>query len=190
MDLKTQMLKSILTVEHRLYSQNSCRSLKMENGIILGIDPGLLNTGWGIIEINRNNLSYINSGVITPHNKLSMELRLREIFIGLEKVINLYNPIECAMEDIFVNKNNLTSLKLGYARGVCILTIGLAQKKFFEYAPNLVKKAVVGKGKADKIQVQYMVNQILPKAKATNEHIADALAVSICHAHYRNLNIK
>jgi crossover junction endodeoxyribonuclease RuvC len=92
------------------------------------------------------------------------------------------------MEDIFVNKNNATSLKLGYARAVSILTIGLAQKKFFEYAPNLVKKAIVGKGKADKTQVQYMVNRLLPKIDITNEHIADALAVCICHAHYRNFN--
>lgn len=166
--------------------------LKINNDeiTILGIDPGLLNTGWGIVEINRSNLSYISSGVITPSSKLSIEQRLKEIFIELDKVIKLYNPNECAMEDIFVNKNNLTSLKLGYARGVAILTIGLAQKSFFEYAPNLVKKSIVGKGKADKIQVQYMVNQILPKAKITNEHIADALAVSICHAHYRNLNLK
>lgn len=161
-----------------------------EGLIIVGIDPGLLNTGWGVIEVNRNNISYINSGVIIPNNKLSIELRLKEIFIELDKVIKLYDPIECAMEDMFVNKNNLTSLKLGYARAVSILTIGLAQKKFFEYAPTLVKKAIVGKGGADKTQVQYMVNKILPKAKITNEHIADALAVSICHAHHRNLNIK
>lgn len=158
--------------------------------IICGIDPGLVNTGWGIISSKQNNLSFIASGVITPNTKLPIEQRLKEIHLELEKIINLYNPIEIAMEDIFVNSNNLTSLKLGYARGVAILTIGLAQKSFFAYAPNLVKKAVVGKGKADKIQVQYMVNQILPKAKVTNEHAADALAVAICHANYRNLDLK
>lgn len=165
-------------------------SSNSEELIIMGIDPGLLNTGWGMIAVQRNNISYINSGVITPSSKLSIEKRLKTIFIEIEKVIKLYNPNECAMEDIFVNKNNASSLKLGYARAVSILTIGLAQKSFFEYAPNLVKKAIVGRGKADKIQVQYMVNQILPKAKVENEHIADALAVAICHAHYRNQIIK
>ena len=85
-----------------------------------------------------------------------------------------------------IQTNNSTSLKLGYARAVSILTIGLAEKSFFEYSPNFVKKAIVGKGKADKTQVQYMVNQILPKAKTVNEHEADALAIAICHANYKN----
>lgn len=163
---------------------------ELNNLIIMGIDPGLLHTGWGIIKSHENKISYIASGIISPNNKNSIEVRLREIFVELEKVIDLYKPEECAMEDIFVNKNNATSLKLGYARAVSILTIGLAQKKFFEYAPNLVKKAIVGKGKADKTQVQYMVNRLLPRINITNEHIADALAVCICHAHYRNFNLR
>jgi crossover junction endodeoxyribonuclease RuvC len=162
---------------------------KSDERIIIGIDPGLLNTGWGVISSRQNNLGFIAYGVITPSNKLPIEQRLSEIYLKLSQVIELYNPTECAMEDMFVNKNNLTSLKLGYARAAAILTIGLAQKSFFEYAPNLVKKAVVGKGKADKSQVQYMVNQILPKAKVTNEHAADALAVSICHANHQNLSL-
>ena len=152
--------------------------------LILGVDPGLLNTGWGIISTKQNNLGFIASGVIVPSPKASIEKRLSEIFLNLQQVIDLYKPDECAMEDIFVNKNSSTSLRLGYARGVAILTIGLAQKSFFEYAPNLVKKAVVGKGKADKVQVQYMVNRLLPKAQVTNEHAADALAVAICHANH------
>ena len=162
----------------------------MNSIIVCGIDPGLLNTGWGIIAISQNNLNFIASGVIVPHAKLPIEQRLREIHLELNQVISLYNPDQFAMEDIFVSKNNLTSLKLGYARASAILTIGLAQKSFFEYAPNLVKKAVVGKGKADKIQIQYMVNQILPKAKVINEHAADALAVAICHANYTNIQRK
>jgi crossover junction endodeoxyribonuclease RuvC len=161
-----------------------------EEYVFCGIDPGLVNTGWGIISLKQNNLSFMAAGAITPHVKLPIEQRLSEIYLALKQIIELYQPDECAMEDIFVNKNNLTSLKLGYARGVAIATIGLAQKRFFEYAPNLVKKAVVGKGKADKIQVQYMVNQILPKAKVSNEHAADALAVAICHANCRNLRYK
>lgn len=157
--------------------------------IILGIDPGLINTGWGIISSYQNQLKFISCGVITPNVKLPIEQRLKNIHVELEKIIHLYNPDEVAMEDIFVNRNNLTSLKLGYARGASIATIGLAEKQFFEYTPNLVKKAVVGKGKADKTQVQYMINQILPKANVTNEHAADALAVAICHANSRNLKL-
>lgn len=155
--------------------------------IICGIDPGLINTGWGVISINQNNFNFIASGVITPHVKLPLEQRLSEIHLTLNKIIELYKPNEYAIEDMFVNSNKLTSLKLGYARAVSILTIGLAQKRFFEYSPNLVKKSVVGQGKADKNQVQYMINRILPKAKVTNEHAADALAVAICHANHRNL---
>jgi|TARA_B110000503_G_C7065341_1_gene378489 crossover junction endodeoxyribonuclease RuvC len=155
--------------------------------IYLGIDPGLNNTGWGIISKEQNKLSFISSGVITTDLKTSIEKRLSIIFNELNKVISLYDPQECAIENIFVNSNNLSSLKLGYARAAAILTIGLAQKSFFEYAPNLVKKATVGKGKASKEQVQFMVNVILPKAKVTNEHAADALAVAICHANHSNL---
>lgn len=157
---------------------------KKEN-IICGIDPGLINTGWGIISSYQNNLKLISSGVIVTDTKISIEKRLKNIFSKLSEILKIYNPDECAMEDIFVNKNNLTSLKLGYARAVSTLAIGLAEKSFFEYAPNLVKKAVVGKGKSDKQQVQYMVNILLPKAKVVNEHEADALAVAICHAHHK-----
>ena len=157
--------------------------------VYLGIDPGLVNTGWGVIEVERNALSFVAAGVVTTDSKLPIEQRLSRIYQSIHEIIVLYNPDECAMEDIFVNSNKLSSLKLGYARGAAILTIGLAKKSFFEYAPNLVKKSVVGRGKADKLQVQYMVNQILPKAKVTNEHAADALAVSICHANYKNLRM-
>jgi crossover junction endodeoxyribonuclease RuvC len=170
------------------FSPSPQSNLIMENSIILGIDPGLINTGWGIICAKQNNLSFIACGSIMTDSRTSIDQRLTHIHLKLNEVMALYDPNHCAMEDIFVNSNNLTSLKLGYARGVAILTIGLAQKSFFEYAPNLVKKAVVGKGKADKLQVQYMVNQILPKAKVTNEHAADALAVAICHANYKRFS--
>ncbi len=163
--------------------------MNSEEIIILGIDPGLINTGWGVILLKNNSLSYIASGTIITNSKDPIEFRLKNIYSGIYKVISIYNPEVCAMEDIFVNKNNLSSLKLGYARAAAIVTIGLAQKSFFEYSPNLVKKAVVGRGKADKNQVQYMVNQILPKAKVTNEHAVDALAVAICHANYKKFNL-
>jgi crossover junction endodeoxyribonuclease RuvC len=159
--------------------------MKTKEYIICGIDPGLLNTGWGIIALEQNKMSFIAMGLISPDAKLSIEKRLSKIHLELSEVISLYNPQDCAIENIFVNSNSLTSLKLGYAKAAAMLTIGLAQKDFFEYPPNLVKKAVVGKGKADKTQVQYMVNQLLPKAKVTNEHIADALAVAICHANHK-----
>jgi crossover junction endodeoxyribonuclease RuvC len=164
----------------------------MKRGLItyLGVDPGIINTGWGIISKEQNKLSFVAEGVIIVDSKISIEKRLSKIYYDLSQVVSLYNPDECAIEDIFVNNNNLSSLKLGYARAAAILTIGLAQKSFFEYAPNLVKKSIVGKGKATKEQVQYMVNQILPKAKVTNEHAADALAVAICHANYSNLRME
>ena len=150
--------------------------------IYLGIDPGLINTGWGVIEVENNKLSFIAANVIIVDAKMPIEQRLSQIHLGVKQVITQFSPDECAMENIFVNSNNLSSLKLGYARAAAILAIGLAQKSFFEYTPNAVKKAVVGRGKADKTQVQYMINQILPKAKVTNEHAADALAVAVCHA--------
>lgn len=152
--------------------------------IYLGIDPGLINTGWGIIEVENNNLSFVAADVIVVNAKLPIEARLSQIYLQINQIITQFCPDECAMENIFVNSNNLSSLKLGYARAAAILAIGVAQKAFFEYAPNAVKKAVVGRGKADKIQIQYMINQILPKAKITNEHVADALAVAVCHANH------
>lgn len=158
---------------------------QLKEKIICGIDPGLVNTGWGMISSKANNLNFIASGFITTNSNLAIDQRLKIIHQELARVIELYNPDQCAMEEIFVNKNNYSSLRLGYARGAAILTIALAKKEYFEYAPNLVKKAVVGKGKADKDQVQFMVNKILPKAKETNEHAADALAVAICHANYK-----
>lgn len=153
--------------------------------VILGIDPGLVNTGWGLIESHQNSIVFIASGVIVTNNKDNIQDRLCFIHKNLSNVLIEYNPDECSIEDIFVNINNLTSLKLGYARGAAILTIGLAQKKIFEYSPNFVKKAIVGKGKADKMQMKYMVNQLLPKSQVENEHQIDALALAICHTNHQ-----
>ncbi len=157
-----------------------------EEIIICGIDPGLINTGWGIVSLNRNIVNYVSSGVIVTKSNMEIDKRLKIIHDEMSKVITLYQPLHCAMEDIFVNSNNLSSLKLGYARAAVILTTALHNKNFFEYSPNFVKKAVVGQGKANKEQVLYMINKILPKAKVTNEHAADALAVAICHANYKD----
>lgn len=152
--------------------------------VYLGVDPGLINTGWGVISYLNNKIELIGAGNISVPTNLGIEERLAKIHKELKEIILRYNPDECAIEDMFVNSNNQSSLKLGYARGVAIMTIGLANKKFFEYSPNLVKKTIVGKGKATKEQVQFMINHIVPKAKVTNEHTADAIAVAICHAHH------
>lgn len=162
----------------------------MTSSIILGVDPGLLNTGWGLIKKNGSFLSYVASGTIVTKSTDKMPDRLCKINEGLDKVISLYSPVECAIEETFVNKNQMLSLKLGYAKGVAILTAGKHKISIFEYAPKLVKKSLVGSGSADKNQVFYMVKQLLPLAKIATDHESDALAIAICHSHMKNSYIK
>jgi len=150
--------------------------------IILGIDPGLSNTGWAIIETESNNLKYVASGTIVTNPKHASSERLTKIYEELSKVISQYKPLEFAIEDSFVNNNALSSLKLGQARGASIIAAGINKLQVFEYAPRLVKKAVVGSGGADKNQVMAMVKLLIPKAQMKNEHEADAIAVAICHS--------
>lgn len=157
----------------------------MASSIILGIDPGLLNTGWGIIKKEGSSLSYIAAGTIVTKSTEEMSKRLCRINDELERVINTYRPFECAIEETFVNKNPMLSLKLGYAKGVAILAAGKHDVKVFEYAPRLVKKSLVGCGAAHKDQVFYIVKQLLPLAKINNDHESDALAIAICHAHMK-----
>jgi crossover junction endodeoxyribonuclease RuvC len=158
--------------------------------IILGIDPGLLNTGWGIIKKEGSKLSYIASGTIATQSNEEMSQRLFRISSELEKIIESYRPLDCAIEETFVNKNPMLSLKLGYAKGVAILAAGKQGLNIFEYAPRLVKKALVGNGGAQKDQIFYMIKQLLPLARVTNDHESDALAISICHANLKNSYIK
>ena len=158
---------------------------QVNSNIILGIDPGLLNTGWGVIKKTGSALSFVAAGTIVTQSSEAMSYRLRKINDELEKVINLYNPTDCAIEETFVNKNPKLQLKLGYAKGVAILSAGKQNLDVFEYAPRLVKKSLVGSGSAQKNQIFYIVKQLLPLAKVANDHESDALAIAICHAHMK-----
>ncbi len=148
---------------------------------ILGIDPGLVKTGYGIIEVKNNHFSFIASGTIHTDPKESMVNRLCELHNNLISIINNHCPEESAIEETFVNINPVSSLKLGQARGSLILTLGICNLKVFEYSSTAVKKSVVGVGKAQKKQVQMMIKILLPKSNCQSEDEADALAVAICH---------
>tara|TARA_R110000787_G_scaffold137458_14_gene250566 strand:- start:281 stop:787 length:507 start_codon:yes stop_codon:yes gene_type:complete len=153
---------------------------------LLGLDPGLQNTGWGVIDVTGNRLTHIANGVIRTNGKFAMADRLRQLHEGLQDVLNLYQPDEAAVEETFVNKNPSSTLKLGQARGVVLLAPALAGLPIAEYAANLVKKSVVGVGHADKTQIQMMVSTLLPGVSFENADAADALAVAICHSHHRD----
>jgi crossover junction endodeoxyribonuclease RuvC len=154
---------------------------------ILGIDPGLTHTGWGVVDYNNNHIRFVACGRISSDSKTDMHLRLKNISEELVKVINLYSPDSCAIEETFVNKNPESSLKLGHARGAAMLTVSLAGLEPCSYAATLVKKTVVGAGRADKNQIAVMVKQLLPNATITSEDAADALAIAICHSQHYNL---
>ena len=153
---------------------------------LLGLDPGLQNTGWGVIDVTGNRLTHIANGVIRTNGKFAMADRLLQLHEGLQDVLNLYQPDEAAVEETFVNKNPSSTLKLGQARGVVLLAPALAGLPIAEYAANLVKKSVVGVGHADKTQIQMMVSTLLPGVSFENADAADALAVAICHSHHRD----
>ena len=152
---------------------------------ILGIDPGLRRTGWGIIESAGNSLVHIACGSIEPPDRLPLAERLLAIHRGLAAVLAEYAPVEAAVEQTFVNKDGVATLKLGQARGVAMLAPALMGISVAEYAPNQVKKTVVGAGHADKAQIQMMLRILLPKAQPKSADAADALAVAITHAHHR-----
>ena len=157
---------------------------------LIGLDPGLRTTGWGVIEVDGNRLSFIGEGIVETNAKLSLAERLAELFVGVSAVIDEYKPVEAAVEETFVNVNPASTLKLGQARGVVLLAPAMAGLAVFEYSPNMVKKSVVGSGHAAKEQVQMMVKTILPKATFTNADAADALAIAICHAHLGQTNAR
>jgi crossover junction endodeoxyribonuclease RuvC len=154
---------------------------------ILGIDPGLQHTGWGVVVQEHNRLSFVACGTIHSNSKEPIALRLLAVSEGLRDVIAAYSPDECAIEETFVNKNPLSSLKLGHARGAAILTMSLAGLVPYEYAATLVKKTVVGVGRAEKQQVMTMVKHILPRSEISSEDAADALAVAICHVQHAGM---
>lgn len=152
---------------------------------IIGIDPGLRRTGWGVLETSGNSLRFIAAGTVKSSDKAPLAARLCELHEGLRLVIVAQSPDEAAVEETFVSKDALATLKLGQARGVVMLVPALAGLDVAEYAPNTVKKAVIGVGHGDKRQIHMMVKVLLPKAILDSEHAADALAVAICHAHHR-----
>jgi crossover junction endodeoxyribonuclease RuvC len=152
---------------------------------LLGIDPGLRFTGWGVIEADGNRLRHVADGVIATDSTSSVPERLKMLHETLLALLADHRPDEAAIEETYVNRNGAATLKLGYARGVALLAPAIAQVPVTEYAAKLVKLAVVGVGAADKAQVQMMVRRLLPGATIRRTDAADALAVAICHAHYR-----
>jgi len=154
---------------------------------IIGLDPGLRHTGWGVVEIDGNRLRHVADGAVHVPAAASLAERLRALFEGLGKILAEQRPDEAAVEETFVNKNPGTTLRLGAARGVVLLTPALRGIKVAEYSANLIKKSVVGAGHADKHQIEIMVRMLLPGALAAAD-AADALAVAICHAHHVQTN--
>ncbi len=150
---------------------------------VLGIDPGLRNLGWGVIDATGSRLSHVANGVIHSEGD-SLAARLLSLHGALARVLSTYQPDAAAVEQTFVNKDAVATLKLGQARGIALLVPAQAGLAVGEYAPNAVKKAVVGVGHADKVQVAHMVRFQLPGVELAGPDAADALAVAICHAHH------
>ena len=150
---------------------------------LLGLDPGLRFTGWGVIEIEGNRLRHVAHGRVAPDQSAPLSERLRLLHDGLIAIVDLYRPDEAAVEETFLNKNAGSSLKLGHARGVVMLVPALRGVPVTEYATKDVKKSLVGNGAADKAQVMLMVTHLLPGCAVDNEDASDALAVAICHGH-------
>ena len=151
---------------------------------LLGLDPGLRVTGWGVIEAVDNRLGHVADGAVRSRDGADLAERLSDLFTGLTRVIETYAPREAAVEETFVNVNRASALRLGQARGVVLLAPALAGLPVAEYAANLVKKTLTGVGHAGKPQVAAMVAALLPGAAVETPDAADALAVAICHAHH------
>jgi crossover junction endodeoxyribonuclease RuvC len=152
---------------------------------ILGIDPGLRRTGWGMVAIEGNRLSFVACGSVASDDKVALSLRLVSIHDGLQQVVAAHAPDEAAVEATFVNRDAVATLKLGQARGIAMLVPALAGLPVAEYAPNLVKKTIVGAGHCEKVQIRMMVKVLLPKADPQSDDAADALAIAVTHAHHR-----
>jgi crossover junction endodeoxyribonuclease RuvC len=152
---------------------------------ILGIDPGLRRTGWGVIDVTGNQLGFVACGAVLTDDKQDLATRLVTLHDGLGEVVAAYAPDEAAVEATFVNKDATATLKLGHARGIALLIPARAGLVVGEYAPNLVKKTIVGAGHAEKHQIRVMIKLLLPKADPNTEDAADALAVAITHANHR-----
>ena len=149
---------------------------------ILGIDPGLLHTGWAIIDFAGSTRKYVASGVILPPTKIPLPERLAYIFNGVSEIIEKFEPNECSIEIIFVNKNSKTTLLLGHARASAITAVAVKNIPVFEYEPNKIKKALTGVGHADKDQIYKMLSILLPMAKPKTSDESDAIAIAMTHA--------
>jgi crossover junction endodeoxyribonuclease RuvC len=152
---------------------------------ILGIDPGLRCTGWGVVDIDGTRLMFVACGRIETDDEADLAARLVTIHDGLARVVAEFRPDEAAAEATFVNRDAIATLKLGQARGVALLVPAKAMVPVAEYAPNLVKKTIVGAGHGDKAQIRMMVGVLLPRADPQSEDAADALAIAVTHAHHR-----
>lgn len=157
---------------------------------LIGLDPGLRNTGWGIIDFIQNKITWIASGTISPKTNLELPERLKTIHEEVTKILNKYNPNTGAIEEIFVNKNPQSTLKLGMARGAAITACSLNNIYLKEYAPTVIKQAVTGTGKASKDQIAAMLKILLPGCNYSTDDESDALAIAICHTHYTQFNLK
>ena len=151
---------------------------------LIGIDPGLRTTGWGVIEVDGNRLTHVANGRVTSDAAATMAERLLQLHDGLIAVLERWRPTEAAVEETFVNSNPASTLKLGQARGIALLAPARMGLPVAEYAANAVKKAVVGAGHADKTQIQSMVKRLMPGVELAGPDAADALAIAICHAHH------
>jgi len=152
---------------------------------IIGIDPGLRRTGWGVVETLGNSLRFVAAGTVKSDDKADLASRLCQLHDGLAEVLHALMPHEAAVEATFVNKDASATLKLGQARGIAMLVPARAGLRVAEYAPNAVKKAVIGVGHGEKKQIHMMVRVLMPKASFDTDDAADALAIAICHAHHR-----
>jgi crossover junction endodeoxyribonuclease RuvC len=152
---------------------------------ILGVDPGLRRTGWGVVTISGSALAFVAAGTVTAPLEGALAGRLAALYHGLHDVMRRWQPDEAAVEQTFVNRDAVATLKLGHARAIGLLVPALAGMAVAEYAPNAVKKAIVGAGHAEKGQIRAMVRVLLPRADFDSDDAADALAIAICHAHHR-----
>ena len=151
---------------------------------IIGLDPGLASTGWGVIRAEGNRLDHVANGQIKTDPLMPLAQRLAKLADELDRILADHQPAAAAAEEVFVNKNPQSTLKLGQARGVVLMTGARAGLAVGEYAARLVKKAVVGNGNAEKVQVHAMVSRLLPGVAIAGPDAADALAVAITHAHH------
>ncbi|MEP1611000.1 MAG: crossover junction endodeoxyribonuclease RuvC [Roseobacter sp.] len=153
-------------------------------GRVIGIDPGLRNLGWGVIDVAGSRITHVANGICTSQSGEDLAMRLLSLFDQLSGIVACFEPTSAAVEQTFVNKDGAGTLKLGQARGIAMLVPARAGLSVGEYAPNKIKKTVVGVGHADKQQVLHMVKLQLPGAEIKGPDAADALAIAICHAHH------